>query len=780
MTLAPTNVTTLQPDIRSLADVRGTDTQVAGGKGANLGELIATGLPTPEGFVICAGVWTTIRDSTGLVDDLTRIFDGMQHTDTEDLEHRCREAMTHARHVHIPQDIAHAIEAALGEITSGDTSVIVRSSATLEDTAAASFAGMNTTVANVRGRTDVMNAVRSCWSSLFAPRSVFYRAEHGFPIARADIAVVVQRYVPATRSGVMFTRDPAGDDPDRMVIEAAFGGGEAVVSGRVTPDGYIVVRHPLRITERVINEKTVRTVDGRDGGTEEIDVSGGEARMATLDDLQVMEIARLGMRIDMHFRTPQDIEWLFDNHGRPWIVQSRPITHGTQQVPVRTPSTTITQGIGASGGRASGRACLLNTPTESQQLKTGDVLVAPMTAPDWIPVLRRASAIVTDAGGVTCHAAIVARELGIPCVVGTGNATHLIESGRMISVDGDRGIVSDAIVSTDPQQQESPTAAPTASSNGKLAVPTATRVMVNLSTPDMADALARGYCDGIGLIRAEQMIVDALDGHHPLEVIATGGIDDAARTLADTIRSLAAPFAPRPVTYRTVDFRSNEFRNLVGGEIHEPMEANPMIGSRGAGRYVRQPELLQLEACALRMLVESHITNIRVMLPFVRTPSDVTRCVELLRSEGVAVIDEVELWIMAEVPSIRWHLAELREIGVTGISIGSNDLTQLLLGVDRDSAVLTGYDASDTAVVAWIRETLHAADSCGLATSICGQAPVLHPQYVDELVNAGIGSISVSPDALEQTRYLVACAEMRALQNDRQWGQWGSNPRPTD
>jgi pyruvate,water dikinase len=795
-------ISSRHPAIRSFHSLNKHDVAIAGGKGANLGELASMGLPTPPGFVLCADAWREVRTANDLDASLALTFAGLDHTDHDDLQSRCAQAMRDVDNARFPASLEESIRDAWSQLTAsgnGGTRVIVRSSATLEDTAEASCAGMHRTFPNVRDADHTLEAIRGCWASLFAPRSVFYRAERGYDVADADIAVVVQRYIPAIKAGVMFTAEPATGDPDRIVIEAALGGGESVVAGRVTPDRYVVSRHPLHIVSRDIRVKQRRTVDDELGGTLEQEIPLEDGRRSSLDDLQVLEIARVGARIDMHYETPQDIEWLMDLDSRLWIVQSRPVTgihmpSSPADAPRLMPGSQSGQlrvrGMGAAGGVASGPVRILQDPTEADRLRPGDVLVAHMTAPDWTPLMRRAAAIVTDAGGVTCHAAIVAREIGIPCVVGTGTATTVLHEDEVITVDGSAGTVSEGAIN------EPGTAVPTRASQleetperlqptGTQPQPTATDILVNLSDPATATSVAACDCDGVGLIRAEQMIVEALGGVHPLELIAQGTSDTAVQQLAVAIRTFIDAFAPRPVTYRTIDFRTSEFRHLTGGSSYEPIEANPMIGFRGAGRYAEQPALLELEAQALRDVVAHGAPSLRIMLPFVRTPRDVTRCITILQNAGVPIIDEVPLWIMAEVPSVMWHLPAYRQLGVAGISIGTNDLAQLLLGADRDSELLARYSATDTAVVDYLTDLIAAAHMQGLDTSICGQAPSIYPEYADILVGAGIGSISVTPDALEQTHRHVRRAEMRllldaSLQTRREWGRWDSNPRPTD
>jgi pyruvate,water dikinase len=402
---------------------------------------------------------------------------------------------------------------------------------------------------------------------------------------------------------------------------------------------------------------------------------------------------------------------------------------------------------------------VLTATTQAAQLQPGEVLVAPMTSPDWVPIMRRASAIVTDAGGMTSHAAIVSRELGIPCVVGTRVATRTLRDGMLVTVNGKEGVVLGGAVHVGESTPRilRPAAA------AEVSPITATRIYVNLAEPERAAEIAARDVDGVGLLRAEFMMMSALQGLHPRELIERGQTDDFVRRMTDGLTTIASAFAPRPVVYRAMDFRTNEFRGLQGAERHEPVEANPMIGYRGAFRYTREPDLFALELRALANVRRTH-SNIHLMLPFVRTGWEMRRCRALVDDSELARSPGLELWVMAEVPSVTTWLDEYVRLGVSGVSIGSNDLTQLVLGVDRDSELLAPfYDERDRAVLAAIRAIIERAHALGVTASICGQAPSVHPDFAARLVDGGIDSISVNADAIERTRRNVAAAEQRLL-----------------
>jgi pyruvate,water dikinase len=563
----------------------------------------------------------------------------------------------------------------------------------------------------------------------------------------------------------MFTLEPATGSRERILIEGAFGLGESVVSGQVTPDRVVVEKAGRRILSREIGAKAsaVRPLPG--GGTALTAASAEERREAVLSDDQARELAGLGLRIEEHYGAPQDIEWAVDEEGRIWILQTRPVTAaGGPAAPGGAGgdgSRLLVSGLGAAPGAARGVARVLRSVDEASRLGQGEVLVTHMTAPDWAAVMRRASAIVTETGGMTCHAAIVARELGIPSVVGAVDAMTLIPDGEAVLVDATRGRVT-ADAGGAPAAGPPVAAGPGPAVQGPFV--TATRILLNLSEPSRAEAAAALDADGVGLVRAELMLLEALGGVHPRLLVERGEGEAFTEMMAEAIGRFARAFSPRPVTYRTYDFRSNEFRGLEGGERFEPLEANPMIGFRGALRYIRDPELLRLELAAVRRVWDRGLRNLHVMVPFVRTPAEMAGCRDLVAEAGLLGRPGFELWAMAEVPSVLFHLPRYAGLGIRGISIGSNDLTQLLLGADRDSDLLTGtFDERDPAVVEAIERLVRDARSLGLATSICGQAPSVHPEYAELLVRAGIDAISVTPDALPATRRNVAVAERRLL-----------------
>jgi pyruvate,water dikinase len=687
-------------------------------------------------------------------------------TQPEELETTADRIQARIRDAAVPDAVREELVAAYRELCkrTGDAEVLVavRSSATMEDTKQASFAGMNRSFLNVRGEHALVTEVRDVWASLFSPRVIFYRKRMELP-GEPEVAVIVQQMVNAAASGVGFSINPATGDPDTLVIEAAFGLGEVVVQGEVEPDHYEVRRSDLTVVAARIGHKGFMLTRDASGENVQLDLPPDRAAARVLSDEQVQAVAALLLKDEQHYGAPQDVEWAFAD-GALYLVQSRPITASAGQTQAQPAATStggqeLVHGMGASPGRAVGRVRVVHSVHEADHLQQGEILVAEMTSPDWVPYMRRTAAIVTDGGGTTSHAAIVSREIGVPCIVGAHDATHVLQDGMLVTVDATSGAVLEGDVAAAEPVAVKP--APSGAPPARLV--TATQLMVNLGEPDKAAEFAALPVDGVGLLRAEFMLLSALDGVHPRVLLEENRGGEFVERMATQLRRFGQAFHPRPIIYRSTDFRTNEFRGLQGGERFEPQDKNPMIGVRGAYRYTRNPDLFQQE---LRVLLEvrKDFSNVQLMIPFVRTGSELRTCKTLIDASGLSAQRDFQLWIMAEVPSVVYWLDEYAALGVRGVSIGSNDLTQLVLGIDRDSEALAPlFDERDRAVTETIRAIIERCHRLGLHVSICGQAPSVYPEYADMLVRFGIDSISVNPDAVERTRYNIAAAEQRLL-----------------
>ncbi|HEU4993607.1 MAG TPA: phosphoenolpyruvate synthase [Gemmatimonadaceae bacterium] len=739
---------------------------IAGGKGSNLAELTRAGFPVPPGFVVLVSAYEAALAASEMGPRLSAALEDLNVDDTDALQAAAKTAKEIVSKLEIPEEIAREITSAYQRLggKDGEPLVAARSSATAEDAPSASFAGMFESFLQVRGVESLLGRIRDCWASSYSPRVLFYRAKQSMP-TEMPVAVVVQQMIESERSGIIFTANPATHDTSSIVIEATWGLGEAIVQGQVTPDRYVLDKKTLGVREmkiaatRPVGDETARQ---RMAGPERV-----------LSDTDLTTLAELAIRAESHFGAPQDLEFAIDSTGT-YLTQTRPITTlsgvtdrpqtdvdgGRSGVAHPAAAQILVRGMGASPGTATGLVRVLTDVASGKEMKQGEVLVAHMTSPDWVPLMRRAVAIVTDAGGMTSHAAIVSRELGVPCVVGTRDATRVLRPSLRVTVDGSAGTITEAGSAA---REPSPHPAKAEARPAAGRVVTATRLYVNLADPSQAESVAAQDVDGVGLLRAEFMLLEALDGAHPKQLLAEGKRDEIVRKLTEPLARIAAAFHPRPVIYRAMDFRSNEFRVLRGGETHEPVEANPMIGYRGCYRYVEEPELFGVELAALQEVRKRH-DNVHLMIPFVRTEWELRRCLEVVNRSPLGESRGLQRWVMAEVPSVIWRMKDYAALGITAVSIGSNDLTQLVLGVDRDNERLASlYDERDAAVLAAIREIVVRAHEAGMTVSICGQAPSVHPEYADFLVQQGIDSISVVPDAIERTRVNIARAEQRVL-----------------
>jgi pyruvate,water dikinase len=771
------------------------DVRLVGGKNANLGEMINAGIPVPPGFAITAYAYRKFIEDTGIA---SKIYDILREVikdprDPTQYEEASRRVRALIESVEMPEDIRRAIIEYYRELckrVGTDTVfVAVRSSATAEDLPDASFAGQQETYLNVRGEDEVVKYVQKCWSSLFTPRAIFYRSQKGFAHERVLISVAVQKMVNSRSAGVMFTIHPVTGDRSKIVIESVWGLGEAIVSGAVTPDRFIVDKNTFEIVEKEIAEKTVEYVrDPKTGKTVHLEVPPERRSKPSLTDEEVKYLAKLAKKIEDHYGTPQDIEFAVDRDlpfpENIFIVQSRPETvwsvkpreevKAAEKPGVTVERKVVLKGLPASPGIYAGRVKIALTHEEAAKvMEKGDILVTKMTNPDWVPYMRIAGAIVTDEGGMTCHAAIVSRELGIPCIVGTKNATQTLVNGGYYTVDAKTGVIYEGIVE-ELAKPAAPAVAPTTPivpAAGVLAAPmpiTATKIYVNISIPDVAEKIAaETQADGVGLLRAEHLMLSV--GKHPRLLIEEGGEQRMIDAFAEGIRMVAQAFYPKPVVYRFLDFKPDEFLALPGGEKYEReaghVGPNPLIGYRGAFRYIKEPDIFRLECKAIRKVRDEYgLKNVWVMIPFVRRVEELSLAKKIMEEERLVRGPDFKVWIMVEVPSTVLLIDKFIEEGIDGVSFGTNDLTMLILGIDRDDAAVQEiYDERNLAVLRALSHVIRICRKHGVTTSICGQAPSNYPEVVEFLVREGATSISVNPDKVIETRLLVASIEQKIL-----------------
>jgi len=774
-------------------ELRKEDVPIVGGKCANLGEMLQAGIPVPPGFAITAQAYEKFITETGIAKKIYKIIEKTV-TDIND-PHQHEKASKEIRQLiestpMLPQ-IEKAIKNAYNELgkrtKSSRVFVAVRSSATAEDLPDASFAGQQETYLNVKGAKELVEKTVRCWSSLFTPRAIFYRAQKGFEHEQVLISVAVQKMVDAKVAGVTFTINPVTGEPNQIVIESTWGLGESVVSGAITPDNYITDKNTLEIISKKIAKKTVEYVrDSKTGKTIHHNVPIERQGQPSLTDEEIVKLTELANRIEKHYDgKPQDIEWAIDRHlafpENIFIVQSRPETvWSLKMIPSKveakpTPPSrpmerkVIVKGI-AAGKRAvgAGVAKIALTPDDASKLmEKGDILVTTMTNPDYVPFMKLSGAIVTDKGGVTCHAAIVSRELGIPCIVATENGTQIMTTGKEYTVDARSGVVYEGIMEEFARQAESPmtgTTPPTAIMSAPI---TATKIYLNLGVPDMIDKYKNLPFDGIGLMRIEFILASYI-GEHPMYLLETGQANKFISKLAEGIATVARAIQPRPVVVRFSDFKTNEYRELKGGEKYEIVEANPMLGWRGTSRYISKwyEKAFRLECKAIKKCREEWgLTNIWVMLPVVRTVWEVKKCLKIMKDEGLGRSRDFQIWFMAETPSIAIMADEFSQL-CDGFSIGSNDMTQGILLIDRDSERLglMGYfDERDPAIKRILAHLIRVAHQYGRTVSICGEGPSNLPDFTEFLVKCGIDSVSVNADAVVRTRQLVASIEQKIL-----------------
>ena len=738
------------------SEVGKEDIPRVGGKGANLGEMTKAGFPVPGGFIVTATAYFHFLRENKLNVKIKNLLQTVNYDRSESMQQVSALIKKLIMNSHPSDELVEEIFAHYRTLSGNisDALVAVRSSATAEDLPTASFAGQQETFLNVKGEANLLLKVKQAWASLFEPRAIFYRHEKKFDHFRVGIAIVVQKMINSEKSGVMFTIDPVSNDKTKIIIEAIYGLGEYIVQGIVTPDHYELDKKSLTINLKKIEKQEIQLVKASTGNAKK-NVLIMQRNRQKLSDYYIVELAKLGKAVEKHYYFPQDLEWAFEKNTL-YLVQTRPITTITAQTKMQEVDKSlavILSGAPASPGIASGPVKIIRSVKQIDSVLSGDVLVTEQTNPDFVPAMKKAVAIITEKGGRTSHAAIVSRELGIPAIVGTETATKILKNGMVVTVNGQKGEVYKGATL---QSETSPV--------GKVYRPkiqTATKVYVNLAQPDLAAKIAREHVDGVGLLRAEFMIADI--GVHPKKMIRDGKRQAYIEKLAEQLEMFCSAFNPRPVVYRTTDFKTSEYRGLVGGKDFEPNESNPMLGYRGAFRYIHDPEVFALELEAFKIVRnKKNLKNLWMMIPFVRTVKELIEVKKLISAAGLYRSPTFKLWMMVEIPSNVILLDKFIEVGIDGVSIGSNDLTMLILGTDRDnSEVAHAFDEQDDAV-AWALE--HVIKTCQrykITSSICGQAPSLYPALLEKLVNFGITSVSIAPDVIDSVRKDISAIERK-------------------
>ncbi|MBK5540048.1 phosphoenolpyruvate synthase [Pseudomonas sp. TH05] len=771
------------------------DVEHVGGKNASLGEMISNlagaGVSVPGGFATTAQAYRDFLELSGLNDQIHAALDALDVDDVNALAKTGAQIRQWIMEAEFPEKLNVEIRTAFAALSAGnpDIAVAVRSSATAEDLPDASFAGQQETFLNIRGVENVIRAAKEVFASLFNDRAISYRVHQGFDHKLVALSAGVQRMVRSETgtAGVMFTLDTESGFRDVVFITGAYGLGETVVQGAVNPDEFYVHKNTLEagrpaILRRNLGSKAIKMIYGDEAkagrSVKTVDVDKAERARFCLSDAEVSELAKQAMIIEKHYKCPMDIEWAKDgDDGKLYIVQARPETvksrtqaNVMERYLLKETGTVLVEGRAIGQRIGAGKVRIIKDVSEMDKVQPGDVLVSDMTDPDWEPVMKRASAIVTNRGGRTCHAAIIARELGIPAVVGCGNATQLLKEGQGVTVscaEGDTGYIFEGELGFDVKK------------NSVDAMPDLPfKIMMNVGNPDRAFDFAQLPNAGVGLARLE-FIINRMIGVHPKALLNYAGLpqeikdsvdkriagyDDPVgfyvEKLVEGISTLAAAFTPKKVIVRLSDFKSNEYANLIGGKLYEPEEENPMLGFRGASRYISESfrDCFELECRALkRVRNEMGLTNVEIMVPFVRTLGEASQVIDLLAENGLKRGENgLRIIMMCELPSNAILAEEFLEF-FDGFSIGSNDLTQLTLGLDRDSGIIAHlFDERNPAVKKLLANAIAACNKAGKYIGICGQGPSDHPDLAKWLMEQGIESVSLNPDSVLETWFFLA------------------------
>lgn len=754
-------------------EINKDDIYLVGGKGANLGEMTQANFPIPFGFVLTSSAYFYFVKKANLLSPIKKLLSNLNYENPIELQEAGKNIRQLILKAEIPQEIVNEVFKAYHLILTNEKKylfkkqsliedsflrfksiiknplVAVRSSATAEDLPNASFAGQQETYLNISGENSLILAIKKCWASLFTERAIYYRKQMNYDHFKVGLAVVVQRMINGEKSGIAFSVDPLTNDKNKIIIEAIYGLGELIVGGQINPDHYeldknslVILKKDIKFQEKKLVRKNKKNIL--------IKLNKNQGLSQKLNNDEIIKLALIVKDIEKHYFFPQDIEWAIEKN-QIYIVQSRPITTLKQDEKTKNILNNkslinpILIGTPASPGIAFGPVKIIFNPNELNKIKNGDILVAPYTNPDFVPAMKKAVAIVTEKGGRTSHAAIVSRELGLPAVVGAEFATKLLKDEEIITVNGTTGeIFKGKIISKklDISLSES------------KFLKTRTKIYINLAEPEIAEEAAKKNIDGIGLLRAEFIIAQM--GIHPKEFIKKNKQYLFINHLKNNLLKFVKPFNPRPVVYRATDFKTNEYANLIGGKKYEPKEENPMIGFRGASRYIQQPDIFKMELEAIKKVWQLGFENLHLMIPFLRVPWELIKIKEIIKNSGLFNFKNFKLWIMVEVPYCALNLEEFIKIGIDGVSIGTNDLTMMMLGVDRDNENISYiYDERHPGIINILENVVKTCLKNNITVSICGQAASDYEEIIKPLVKTGITSVSVNIDAVERTRYLI-------------------------
>jgi pyruvate,water dikinase len=727
--------------IKWFKEISKNDIASVGGKGANLGEMFNMDLPIPPGFFVTAQTYKEFIEKTGIVHEIRRLLTKLDVENTTVLQDRANQIQKLIVTTPVTPEIRDEVLDAYSALNTDtifskgkDIFVAVRSSATAEDLPEASFAGQQATYLNVRGPDQLIKAIRMCWASLFTARAIYYRTKNNFDHMKVYICVVVQKMVNADQAGILFSVNPATNDRSEIVIEAVHGLGETAVSGEVNPDIYIIDKEEMIIKSRLLKMQNWGLFRDQEGRNVKRSIPENIDKQQVIPDDVVMQLAKYSKQLEDHYGKPQDSEWAVEQ-GTVYIVQTRAVTTlKNKATTAEVAGAAIVKGETACAGVASGPVKIIRSSDDLNKIVDGDVMVTPMTNPDMVIAMKKAAAIVTDEGGITSHAAIVSREMGIPCIVGTENATQILTDGTIVTVDATHGkVVFGRAVSQHVTREIKP----------KIATKTQLKCILDLS--DYAGEAAKTGADGIGLFRLELLIAE--NGIHPAEYIRKNKDDEYTNMLVMRLKKVGDAFKGKPVWVRTSDLRTDEYRMLRGGE-QEPHETDPMIGWHGVRRGLDEPRIMKAEFNAIKRLHELGYKNFGIMIPFVIRAEEVRKAKDIMRSLGVEPVEDIPFGIMVETPAACWVIEDICKEGISFVSFGTNDLTQLTLGIDRNNEKIAKlFDEMHPAVLGEIVGVVNMCKKYGVETSLCGQAGS-RPEMAKFLVMIGIDSIAVNRDAL--------------------------------